>query len=52
MIEKEEEKNLDYYKIIAENANDMIRVLDFNFKIEYINESAHLKILGYTKYCL
>ncbi len=44
-----EKKNLDYYRLIAENANDMIRILDPNFKIEYINEAAHLNILGFTK---
>ena len=49
MTEKREEKNLGYYKLIAENANDMIRILDFNFRIEYINESTHFKILGFTK---
>ncbi|MBD3255448.1 MAG: PAS domain S-box protein [Candidatus Lokiarchaeota archaeon] len=39
---------LFYYKLIAENANDMIRVLDNNFRIEYINEGAHRRILGYS----
>ncbi|MFX0058879.1 MAG: PAS domain S-box protein [Candidatus Heimdallarchaeota archaeon] len=36
------------YRILAENANDMLIVLATDFKIEYINEKVHQKIMGYT----
>ncbi|MFX0036071.1 MAG: PAS domain S-box protein [Candidatus Hermodarchaeota archaeon] len=39
----------EIYKLITENANDLIRVLNEQFQIEFINETAHLKTLGYSK---
>ncbi len=48
-MELSAEEALHYYKLIAENANDLIRVVDNRFKIEYINEMAHFQILGYHK---
>ncbi|MFX1453079.1 MAG: PAS domain S-box protein, partial [Promethearchaeota archaeon] len=44
-----EEQALEFYKLITENANDLIRVLNDRLEIEYINEKAHLEILGYDK---
>ena len=44
VIESEEK-----YRLITEIANDLIRVVNERFKIEYINEPAHMKLLGYTK---
>jgi len=44
-----EQEMLEYYKLITENANDLIRVLNDKLEIEYINETAHLEILGYAK---
>ncbi|MHA1150599.1 MAG: PAS domain-containing sensor histidine kinase [Promethearchaeota archaeon] len=41
-------KSEDYYKLLIENSNDLIRVLDNWMKIEYINEKAHNRELGYT----
>lgn len=35
------------YRLISENANDLIRVLNEKFEFEYINESVHKRILGY-----
>ncbi|MFX1499304.1 MAG: PAS domain S-box protein [Promethearchaeota archaeon] len=37
------------YKLILENANDLIRLHNSKFEIEYVNEIAHKKVLGYTK---
>jgi len=44
-LKESEEK----YRLITENINDMIIVLNKNFKIEYINEQVHEKLTGYTK---
>lgn len=43
---KESEQN---YKLITENSNDLICVINNKFKIEYVNENTHLKLLGYKK---
>ncbi len=43
-IEESEEK----YRLLSENAQDLITVIDNHFKIDYINEKAHKKIMGYT----
>ena len=43
-IEKSEEK----YRMIIENANDIIGILNENFIIEYLNEKPLNKILGYS----
>ncbi|MBN1802296.1 MAG: PAS domain S-box protein [Candidatus Lokiarchaeota archaeon] len=45
LVKESEEK----YKLIAENANDLILIVNKNFKFEYFNERAHQKILGYSK---
>lgn len=37
------------YRLISENANDLIRVFNDKFEFEYINESVHQNLLGYTK---
>ena len=37
------------YRLIYENANDLIRVLNNKFEIEYLNENVHKRILGYSK---
>ncbi|MFX0132710.1 MAG: PAS domain S-box protein [Candidatus Hodarchaeota archaeon] len=42
-------KSEENYRIITETANDLIRILNDKFEIEYINESTHLRILGYSK---
>ncbi len=44
-LEKIEEK----YRLITENASDLIYILNEKFKLEFINEKVHKKILGYTK---
>ncbi len=44
LIESEEK-----YKLISENANDLITMLNNKYEHEYINEHAYLNILGYSK---
>lgn len=43
---KESEKK---YRLITENANDMIFILNNKFRIEYINERVTKKSLGYSR---
>jgi PAS domain S-box-containing protein len=45
MIKESEEK----YRLISENANDIIVILNKKFIIEYINENTALRLLGYKK---
>jgi PAS domain S-box-containing protein len=44
IIKESEER----YRLISENANDLIGILDTDFKYEYINQEAFLRVLGYT----
>ncbi len=37
------------YRLITENANDLIAMLNSNYEYEYINENAYHTILGYSK---
>ena len=37
------------YRLITENANDLIAVLNEKFEYEFINEEAHLRITGFSK---
>jgi len=37
------------YRLIYENANDLIRVLNEKLEFEYINENVHKSVLGYSK---
>jgi len=37
------------YRFIAENANDLISIMNNKFEMEYFNEEIHEKLLGYTK---
>jgi len=43
-IKESEEK----YRLLSENARDLITVIDNNLKIEYINEKAHKSLMGYS----
>ncbi|MFX0074140.1 MAG: PAS domain S-box protein [Candidatus Hermodarchaeota archaeon] len=43
-IAESEEK----YRLLSENAQDLITVVDHQLKIDYINEKAHKKIMGYS----
>ncbi len=44
-LKESEEK----YRLISENANDMIVVLNDKFEYEYLNENMHKHLLGYSK---
>ena len=50
---KEAEQKLkeseERYRIISENANDLISVINEKFRFEYINEEVHKRITGYSK---
>ena len=39
----------EQYRLITENANDLIAVLNKNLEFEYINENVHKNIVGYSK---
>jgi PAS domain S-box-containing protein len=43
-IEESEEK----YRLLSENAQDLITVVNNHLKIEYVNERAHKKLMGYS----
>jgi len=47
-IEKEL-KYTDQYSFLSDQANDMVTVINDNFKYEYINEDASLKLMGYKE---
>ena len=44
LIESEET-----YRLISESANDLITIINEKAEYEYINESAHMRLLGYSK---
>jgi len=43
-VKESEEK----YRLISENANDLIAVLNNKFEVEYLNTETHKRILGYV----
>ena len=43
-IKESEEK----YKLLSENAHDLITVVDNDLKIDYVNEQAHKRLMGYS----
>jgi len=47
--EKDYKESENFFRLITENANDLIRVLNDKLIIEYINEPAHKKVIGYSK---
>lgn len=47
--EKKLKESEEKYKLILENANDLITIINENFKHEYINEKAYFELLGYSK---
>jgi len=54
VLEKHKMENLlkeseEKYRLIIENINDLIVIIDSNFKIEYLNQETIFKLLGYRK---
>jgi len=47
--EKKLKESKERYRLIFENANDLIRIFDEKFKYEYFNEDVHRRVLGYSK---
>jgi PAS domain S-box-containing protein len=48
-LEENLKKSEENYRLILENANDLISVFDDKFKFEFINEKIHNKLMGYNK---
>ncbi len=48
IAEQKLEESEQKYRLITENSNDLIRVLNEDFKTEYLNETTHKQVLGYT----
>ncbi|MFX1591481.1 MAG: PAS domain S-box protein [Promethearchaeota archaeon] len=44
-LKESEEK----YRIISENANDLITITNIKLRLEYINEQVHKRVMGYTE---
>ncbi len=47
--EKQLSKSEETYKLILDNANDLITIINENLIYEYINEKAYFDLLGYNK---
>ena len=47
-LEKKLKDSETKYRLITDNANDLISVIDENFRHEYLNEEVHKKITGYS----
>lgn len=48
-IELKLKESEEKYRLISENANDLITITDNKMNLEYINEQVHNKIMGYTR---
>ncbi|MFX0072798.1 MAG: PAS domain S-box protein [Candidatus Hermodarchaeota archaeon] len=49
LAEEKLQESEERYRLITENANELIRVLNDKFEFEYINEKVHKRLLGYKK---
>jgi len=48
-LEENLKKSEEKYRLISENANDLISVFDEKFNFEYVNENIHKSLMGYNK---
>ena len=46
--EQKLKKSETMYRLISENANDLILIIGINLKVEYVNEKPLLKLTGYS----
>ncbi len=49
ITEKRLKESEEKYKLILENVNDLITIINENLEHEYINEKAYFDLLGYSK---
>jgi len=49
ILEKKIKRSEERYRLISENANDLISILNQNLKFEYVNEKPCLLTLGYSR---
>ncbi|MBD3341539.1 MAG: PAS domain S-box protein [Candidatus Lokiarchaeota archaeon] len=49
VLEKKLKKTEEKHKLISENANDLICIVNEKGIYEYVNEETHYKIMGYTQ---
>ncbi len=49
LLQQKLKESENKYRIISENANDFISIINEKFAYEYINELPHLKGMGYSK---
>lgn len=47
-LEQKLKESEEKYRLISENINDLITIINSDFEIEYVNEFAHSKILDYS----
>ncbi len=48
-LEEELKKSEENYRLISENADDLITVVNQKFRFEYANEEIHNRLMGYNK---
>ena len=49
MNEIQSRDSLNLFKLVSENATDLIAILNDEYKFEYINSKAHKKLTAYTE---
>lgn len=49
LIEQRLKESEEKYRLIIENANDLITILNSKYESEFINEKIYLKLLGYSE---
>jgi PAS domain S-box-containing protein len=48
VTEKKLKESEEKYRLISENANDLISIFNKRAKFEYVNEAVHYKLMGYS----